>query len=172
MSRGLTRKSGAVPVVSVCAAIIQNSNVTKARIAFGITSDCSVLLFPLQRKIPRRDFVWILQRENKTFQTVIRFQTIGIVPELPVLHPRFPLHRRKPAENMPFHVQNRSQSVCVTLTSAVKVLCFETIATATPQKNKPLVPEVCKDRRKLCNDVRIERSHRCEVIEINTKNER
>jgi hypothetical protein len=67
--------------------------------------------------------VRILQREKKSLQTVIRLEAVPISPE-------------ETAENGPICVQNHSQSVCVTVTSAVKFFCFETIATALPQNRK------------------------------------
>jgi hypothetical protein len=57
----------------VCVAVIENSNVIpKEWTRFGITPDCPLLGFGLQRKSPRRDVVRILQREKKTLLTVIR----------------------------------------------------------------------------------------------------
>jgi hypothetical protein len=97
---GVVGVSAAKPsvTVGVCVAVIENSNVTsnskpyvafgittdcdqpitttKTWTAFGITPDCPVLLFGLQRKSPRRDVVRILQREKKTFPTVIRLRMI------------------------------------------------------------------------------------------------
>jgi hypothetical protein len=58
--------------VNICVAVIGNSNVIKVWTSFGITNDCPILHFVLQRKSPRPDIVRILQRENKTPQTVIR----------------------------------------------------------------------------------------------------
>jgi hypothetical protein len=72
--------------------------------ALAITFHHPVLLFGLQRKSPRWEIVRILQRENKTFLTVIRDPAVALVPALPIPHPRFPLHRRKAGEDVPFHV--------------------------------------------------------------------
>jgi hypothetical protein len=53
--------------------------------------------------------VRILQREKKTLLTVIRLPVVVFCQSpLPVVHQRFLLHRRKPAENVPFRVQNHS----------------------------------------------------------------
>jgi hypothetical protein len=77
---------GHAKIVSVtagaCVAVIANNNVTiiiritKAWTILGVTKDCPMLLFSLQRKSPRRDVVRILQREKKTLQTVIRLQML------------------------------------------------------------------------------------------------
>jgi hypothetical protein len=145
---GVRAAKGSV-TVGVCAAVIGNSHSIKVWTPFGITRDCLVLLFRLQRKSPRRDVVRILQREKKTLLTVIRLYAVILVPPLPVPHWRFPLHRSEAAEDIPFRVQNHSQSVCVTVTSAVKVFRRKPIATSPPQKFKMLSPELCEDIRKL-----------------------
>jgi hypothetical protein len=56
-----------------CAAVIPNTNVTKVWTAFGITIDCVVPFFGLQRKSPRREVVRILQCEKETLQTRVAF---------------------------------------------------------------------------------------------------
>jgi uncharacterized protein (UPF0147 family) len=96
--------------------------------AFGRTIDCPMPLFGLQRKSPRQDAVQILHHEKETFPTVIRLQAI--------LGHRFPRHRRKAAADASFRVHNQSQCVDVAVASAVKFLCFETIATAPPQNSE------------------------------------
>jgi hypothetical protein len=48
----------------------------------------------------------------------------------------------------------------VTVTSAVKFLCFETIATAPPRKRTLLPSELCEDLWKVWNDLQIERRRR------------
>jgi hypothetical protein len=101
---------------------------------YRITTDCIQLHFDLQLKSPRRDVVRIPQGENKTFQTAI-----GLQMSL----------RSEAAEDIPFRVQNHRQSVCVTVTSAGKFFCFETIAPAPPHKGKLLPPEFCDDLQKV-----------------------
>jgi hypothetical protein len=59
--------------VSVCVAVIINKNAIEIWITIGTILDCLVLVFGLQRKFLRRNVVRILQREKKTFLTVIRF---------------------------------------------------------------------------------------------------
>jgi hypothetical protein len=55
--------------VGVCVAVIGNINVTKVRITRGITTDCLVLPYGLQRQCPPRGIVRIYQRKKKTLQT-------------------------------------------------------------------------------------------------------
>jgi hypothetical protein len=52
-----------------------------------------------------------------------------------------------PAENVPFCVQNDSQSAGVTVTSTVKFFDLETIATAAPQNFERFSLEDCEDLR-------------------------
>jgi hypothetical protein len=120
------------------AAIIPDPNIAKAWTADGTTRDCQVLLLDPQRKSPPRDVVGILQRENKTLQTGIR-----LLPSR--FDRRFPLQRSEVAENVLFRVQNHMQRICVAVTSAVRFLSLETIATASPRKRKPPLLKVCED---------------------------
>jgi hypothetical protein len=57
--------------VTLSVAAIGNINVAKVWTGVETTIDCVVLLFSLQRKSPRRDFVRILQREKETLHTRI-----------------------------------------------------------------------------------------------------
>jgi hypothetical protein len=52
----------------ICVAIIANNHVTKVWTPGGKTTDCAVLHFGLQGKLPRRDVMWILQGEKKLFR--------------------------------------------------------------------------------------------------------
>jgi hypothetical protein len=84
-----------------------------------------VVCFPtLQRKFSRWKVARILQCEKKTLQTVIRLHVIECV--------QLPLHRTETAEDVPFRIQNHSQTVSVTVTSVMKFCRLETIATASP----------------------------------------
>jgi hypothetical protein len=80
--------------------------------SFRITNDCLLLLFGFQCKSPRRDVLGILQRENKTFLTIIRLGAIGTIPAgisvfvIPIFT------GRKPTEDIPFRVP-KSQSECL-----------------------------------------------------------
>jgi hypothetical protein len=65
----VTRAKAVFRNVSVCFAIIGNTNVTQAWTAFGTRIDCLVLLLGHQRKSRRREVVRIVQRENETHQT-------------------------------------------------------------------------------------------------------
>jgi hypothetical protein len=141
--------------VGVCVAVIGNTNATKAWTSIGRTIDCFVLLFGLQCKSPRWDVVRILQREKKTLLTLIRLAAVLSV-NAKVEHSRFPFHRSEAAENVSFCVQKHSQSVCVTVISAVKFLCFSTIATVMPYNPKLRLSEFHEDLRKVRNDQQIE----------------
>jgi hypothetical protein len=69
-------------IVGVCVAAIVNSNViTKLWTESGITQDCLVHLFGLQRKSPRREVVWIPQREKKTLQTRVGLEAVREIPK-------------------------------------------------------------------------------------------
>jgi heme exporter protein D len=62
--------------VGVCIAVSFNTETArKVWTAAGITTDCLVLHFLLQRKTPRRDVVRILQREKETLQTRIGLES-------------------------------------------------------------------------------------------------
>jgi hypothetical protein len=79
------RNTKALSVIfGVCIAVIRNDNVTplltKAWTSFGTTINCPRFLFSRQPKSLRREVVRILQRETKTFQTVIRLYTFRSVP--------------------------------------------------------------------------------------------
>jgi hypothetical protein len=55
----------------VSVAVIENTHViTKGRTYLGITIDCFVLLFGLQRKFSRREILRILQRKKKTLHNI------------------------------------------------------------------------------------------------------
>jgi hypothetical protein len=98
--------SGAIKIsqiVGVCVAVIGNTNVTKVWTQSGMTKDCPVLLFGIQRKSSRRDVVRILQREKKTFLTVIHLHAINIIKN-GLRFERFPLQRSETSENVPFRV--------------------------------------------------------------------
>jgi hypothetical protein len=72
------------------------------------------------------------------------------------LRGRLPLHRRNPPEDVPLCVQNHGQCVCVAVASAVELGSAETVAAAPPQQFALFSAELCKDRRKVRNDQRIE----------------
>jgi hypothetical protein len=100
------------PIFGVTVAVIGNSEIimarTKAWIVLGITTDRPVLHFGLQRKPPRRDVVRILQREKETLQI-----SIGLA-----LETEFPLHLRKPTENIPVYLFNESETIRMTIAAA------------------------------------------------------
>jgi hypothetical protein len=104
---GVSAAKGSV-TETVCMAVIGNNHVprriTKVWTMSGITNDCLVLHFGLQRKCPRRNVARILQCEKKTVQTIIRLHAVVIIPVLPVLYQRFPLQRSETTENVPFRV--------------------------------------------------------------------
>jgi hypothetical protein len=137
----------------VCVTVISNSDVirkttiTNAETVLGMTSDCFRRLSDLQCKCLWGDAVQILQGENKIVSTVICLTgNLG-----------FPFQQSEATENVLFRVQNHSQNVSETVTSARKFLCFETIATAPPQKRILLSTELCEDLRNVRNDPRIDR---------------
>jgi hypothetical protein len=135
------------PTTGVCVAVIANINVTitKAWTLTGITIDCPVLHFGLQRKSPRRDVVRILHREKKTLQT-----RVGLAAG-----PGIPFHRSEGAEDIPVRVQNHSQSVCVPVAAVLKDFRFETVRAAPPQKSKSLLFELREDLWESRNNHRI-----------------
>jgi hypothetical protein len=90
-----------------------------------------VFLFSFQPKSQSWEILRILQREKETFLTLIRFPAIVLVPVFLVPFTRFPFNRSEATENIPFHIQNQRQSICVTITTTVKVEGTETITTAT-----------------------------------------
>jgi hypothetical protein len=113
-----------------------------------ICHDCHVESVQHQSMDPIRESYTIVWSFNSAFNgnllamTLCGFFRVKIkfsrrLSALPVPHLRFPLHRSKAAENGSFPVQNYSQSLCVTVTSTVKFLCFEIIATGSLQKEKP-----------------------------------
>jgi hypothetical protein len=57
--------------VGISVAVPGNPDVIKGWTPRGMTPDCKVLLFCLQRKFSRWEVVRILQREKKTLQTQI-----------------------------------------------------------------------------------------------------
>jgi hypothetical protein len=59
------------------------------------------------------------------------FEDVGLLSRLLVTIPLLPLQWRRPAEDIPFHVFNKSQSVRVTIAAMVKVARIETVAAAT-----------------------------------------
>jgi hypothetical protein len=119
---------------AICVAVVGNGKVIEVWTTFGITHDGVVLLFGFQSKFPRRDLVWILQRENETFQTRIHLPAVVFTPRFSVPISRFPFHRSETAENVPFRVQNHRQSVRVTVTAAVKIARTKTVAAAALKK--------------------------------------
>jgi hypothetical protein len=149
--------------VGVCVAVIGNKNVTiekqnatKAVTTTGVALNCPRRSIAIQWKSLRRNVVRILQCEDKTLQTVIRLdKETRISVHFVRFLSGFPLQRSEIAENVPFPVQNHCQNVCVTVTEAVKVCCFETIATAPPQKFEMFSPEFCENLSKVRNDLRI-----------------
>jgi hypothetical protein len=150
---GVSLAKARTATAGVCVAVIANINVTriitKAWTTSGITIDCPPLLFSLECKSPLTDVVPILQTENETLQTVIRLNAIVFLPALPVPLPRFPLRRGKSTEDVPLSVENNRQCVCVTVASAVKFRCTETIPAASPQKFELFSAEFGRDERKL-----------------------
>jgi hypothetical protein len=79
------------------------------RFDFGGTPDCEVLPCGLQHKFPRRDVVRILQSEEETLLTAIRFPAVVLIPAaLPVPHGRFPLQQSEAPEAVLLRVENHS----------------------------------------------------------------
>jgi hypothetical protein len=71
--------------VSVCVAVIANRNVTgiaKLCTVDGIAIDCGLLLFLRQREFPRRNAVWIPEREEETPQVIVDREQVALVPIL------------------------------------------------------------------------------------------
>jgi hypothetical protein len=66
--------------------------------------------------------VRIHQCEKKTLQIVIYLRAIACE--------QLPLHRSETTENVRIRLDDDSQNVCVTITSAVEFMCFETVAAA------------------------------------------
>jgi hypothetical protein len=100
--------------------------------AFALQS--SEIPFDLQRKSPRRDLARILQREKETLQTRFGLPAVS----------RVPLRRSEAREDVPFRVENHSQSVRVAVAAAMEVARTETAAAAPPQKRKPLPRKYAK----------------------------
>jgi alpha-mannosidase len=73
-----------------------------------------------------------------------------------------PNHQTETVEDVLFRVQNHRKSLCVTVTSAVKLMCFETIAATRQQKRKTSRLEFYQNVRKIANDQRIKRGQRME----------
>jgi hypothetical protein len=78
------RVAKATETAGVCVAVIGDTNVTKVWTPRGITPDCCILQFGLQRKFPRQDIVPILQRKKKTPQTRIGLVVVFRSSALPV----------------------------------------------------------------------------------------
>jgi hypothetical protein len=68
-----------------------------------------------------------------------------------------PLRRSKITQDVPFLVQNHSQSVRMTVAAAVEVARTETVAAVPAPKRKPLPAELHEDVRKVPNERRTER---------------
>jgi hypothetical protein len=146
----------------ICAAVIVNKHVTnswtlQANIVNPhatkqwtmrvITTDCEILILGPHCELPRRDVVWIFQREKKTLQAAVAF---------PLPTPRLPLQRREAAKDIPVRVQDERQRVRAPVAPPVKVSRAETVAASAPQKHKPLPAELVEERRQAREDQRVE----------------
>jgi hypothetical protein len=76
--------------VGVDVGVIGNVNVFEIWTPCGITTDCPVLPSGFQWKSVHRNVLRIVQRETKTFQTVIRLLEV-VFATVPVPHSRVPL---------------------------------------------------------------------------------
>jgi hypothetical protein len=118
--------------------MIWNTNVIKMSVSIKLKTDWSFLLFVVQHKSRYREVMRLPERENKTFQTVMDLPTMVSIPKMIVAcvpESRFPLDQSEITEKVSIRVEKESQSVSVTVTSAVKVLYFETLA-AVPRHRK------------------------------------
>jgi hypothetical protein len=109
----------------LCVTNIDNNNISnKMWTSRAIAIDGELLHFRVQRKLHRRDIVWILQRKNKTFQAVIAFALSALPPD-----------GREAAEHKTANIINDCQCICVSVASTVKVAMTQTVATSSPQKS-------------------------------------
>jgi hypothetical protein len=109
------------------------------------TTDCLLFLLCVQHQSPRRDVLWIFQREKKSLQAIATI----------VIATRLPLQRREAAKDIPVCVQNGLRCVHMSLASPLKDSRAETFAGSSPQKLKPLPVELVKWRQKGSDNQRV-----------------